>query len=118
MNEAEFRQAYEKTLCDCGWDIKEITDDNFVEIGVSIGGEDFRYQCGMNNFLEKVVQFAKVFDVDKHVARWLNYKLSGEPNIPSARELVNNAEAIAGLLQNLAAALTSKGEVTLTEIEP
>ena len=48
------------------------------------------------------------FDIDEHIELWIEAKRNGVKGVPSARELVYDAEAICKMLQELAAALAKE----------
>ena len=55
---------------------------------------------------EKVEEYAQDFDVDEHVERWIDARKRGVSGVPSTiRELLEDAEAIQKMLNDLAEAL-------------
>ena len=80
--------------------------DEYVEISQqSPAGEDFSFTVDEKDFVENVKQYAADFNPDEHIAMWIEPKGFGTSGVPSARELVHDAEAIDEMLQNLAIAL-------------
>lgn len=80
--------------------------DEYVEISQqSPAGEDFSFTVDEKDFVENVKQYAADFNPDEHIAMWIEAKGFGTSGVPSARELVHDAEAIDEMLQNLAIAL-------------
>lgn len=55
-----------------------------------------------------VKEYAANFDIDEHIELWIEAKRNGVKGVPSARELVYDAEAICKMLQELAAALAKE----------
>lgn len=87
-----------------GWFVRY--DDECTELyQKSPAGEDFGFEVGTENFVENVEQYAVDFDPDEHIAMWIKSERFGTSGVPSARELVHDAEAIDEMLQNLASAL-------------
>ena len=56
------------------------------------------------------------FDVDDHIAMWIEAKKNGTAGVPSTRELVHDAEDIQEMLNELAEALTADSKSTIAEI--
>ena len=81
-------------------------EDGTVELEkYSPAGEDFLFTVEADGFVENVKEYAAGFDVDGHIEMWIMAKRSGTQGVPSARELVRDAEDIDKMLQELAAAL-------------
>lgn len=90
-------------LCECvaGQDTKawEISQH-------SPAGEDFSFCVEDENFVENVRKYADEFDPDEHAEFWVSAKGSRrDVTIPSIRELINDADAISRMLQELASAI-------------
>lgn len=86
------------------WSIHEYKDGSVDVAKQSPAGEDFSFGVSSENFVEEVKMYAAYFDVDEHVELWVNGR--GKNGVPSRiRELVEDAEAIDKMLQELAAAL-------------
>lgn len=98
------------------WSISSYTDDGRVEIGrYSPAGEDFNICVDVNGFPRSVRKYAEDFDIDEHVALWIDGR--GKRGVPeTARELVEDAEAIQQMLDELADALEGK-EPAITDKE-
>lgn len=90
------------------WSVSSYTDDGRVEIGkCSPAGEDFNICVEVNDFPRSVREYAEGFDIDEHVALWIDGR--GQRGVPeTARELVEDAEAIQQMLNELADALEGK----------
>lgn len=87
-----------------GWVVDE--DETMVELlKGSPAGEDFSFTVEKDDFVKNVEQFANTFDPDEHVAEWMVAKANGARGVPSARILVDDAEAIDEMLDELASAL-------------
>lgn len=88
--------------------VSSYTDDGRVEIETySPAGEDFIMCVEVENFPRAVAEYAAGFDVDEHIEMWIEAKRSGTNGVPSARELVRDAEAIDKMLDELADALAA-----------
>lgn len=113
-------QKYKDVLESLDWSILDFTNDGRVEIQkYSPAGEDFCICVDVENFPEAVAEYAADFNVDEHIEMWVEAKKNGVGGVPSTRELVEDAEAIDKMLQELAAALyaidTDKPQ---TQVEP
>ena len=87
------------------WSIHEYEDGSVDVAKQSPAGEDFSFGVSSENFVEEVKMYAAYFNVDEHVEMWVAARFNGAKGIPSCRELVEDAEAIDKMLQELAAAL-------------
>lgn len=88
------------------WAVSSYTDDGRVEIEkYSPAGEDFSICVEVENFPEAVAECAAGFNIDEHIAMWIEAKRHGVKGVPSTRELVHDAEDIDKMLQEFAAAL-------------
>lgn len=94
-----------------GWEIRKS----------SPAGEYFSFAVEDKDFDEKVREYAAEFDPDEHIEMWVNAKYnlnsSRAETIPSIRELVNDADAIDKMLQDLASALSGVMPGTANENE-
>ena len=83
-----------------------VDNDGVAELEkYSPAGEDFTFTARAGHFVEDVKEYAASFDIDEHIEMWLLAKRSGTQGVPTARELVHDAEAIDKMLQELACAL-------------
>lgn len=88
------------------WTVHEYKDGSVDVAKQSPAGEDFSFGVSLENFVDEVKQYAAYFNVDEHVEMWIVARREGVCGIPSSiRELVEDAEAIDKMLQELAAAL-------------
>lgn len=97
------------------WTVGGDIGDGRVELMVdSPAGEDFSVVVDMDNFVEDLKLTAENFDVDEHVTMWLIAKQNGVASVPSARELIDDAEWIKRSLCVLAHMVErmEKGEYT------
>ena len=98
------------------WTIREY-DDGTVEVcQASPAGEDFIITVNAEDFAREVERYADDFDVDDHIAMWIEAKKNGTAGVPSTRELVHDAEDIQEMLNELAEALTADSKSTIAEI--
>lgn len=102
----ELKEKYLDVLEKYDWAVSSYMDDGRVELEkYSSAGEDFIMCVEVENFPEAVAEYAAGFDIDEHIAMWIAAKAAGMIGVPSARELVHDAEDIDKMLQELAAAL-------------
>ncbi len=88
-----------------GWSVR-CDDDGGADVAqYTPAGEDFSFYVETEDFVDNVKQYSADFDPDEHIAMWIEAKGFGTSGVPSARELVHDAEAIDEMLQNLAIAL-------------
>lgn len=91
--------AYIETL---GWDVY-CDGDGWVELSqFSPAGEDFGFTVSENNLIEDVKDYAESFDSEEHAAMWYDAGQSGVRGVPSLHELVEDADAIQEMLNDLA----------------
>lgn len=87
------------------WSVTDTGDGNIELEKYSPAGEDFSITVGEEGFVDNVKAYAASFDKDEHIEMWISARRSGTRGVPSARELVEDAEDIDKMLQELAAAL-------------
>ena len=95
-----------------GWRVTKNTDGSVDLAQYSPAGEDFFFTVSESSFVEDVEEYAEGFDVDEHIQMWIEAKSNGVRGVPSARELVHDAEDIQEMLNELAEALTATKEET------
>ena len=97
-----------KKVCEeLGWSVHE-EDDEYYLSKYSPAGEDFGFSISKDNPYEEVQEYSDNFDPDEHCIMWIKEMntVSGVPQ--SVRELIRDAEAIAGMLNELATYLNNK----------
>ena len=105
----EICESLERAVTEC--------DDGTVELEkYSPAGEDFIITVNAEDFAREVERYADDFDVDDHIAMWIEAKKNGTAGVPSTRELVHDAEDIQEMLNELAEALTADSKSTIAEI--
>lgn len=95
------------------WRVSSFLDDSSgerVEIETySPAGEDILVCVEIDDFPRRIREYAEDFDVDEHVELWIESR--GQRGVPeTARELIEDAEAIQKMLNELADALESEEE--------
>lgn len=91
--------AYIETL---GWNVY-CGDDGYAELSKRSGaGEDFLFTVSANNLIEDVKDYAESFDSEEHAAMWYDAGQRGVRGVPSLHELVEDADAIQEMLEDLA----------------
>lgn len=92
-----------------GWTIHECTfagDAPGYELSqYSPAGEDFSFAIEADDLVENVREYYVCFDPDEHIEMWIEAKHNGVSGVPSARELVEDADAIEKMLESLWTAL-------------
>lgn len=74
---------------------------------VSPAGEDFGFFVSLGNIVEDVKKYALDFNTEEHIQMWIQAKFEGVSGVPSVRELVEDADAIKEMLQELSDNLES-----------
>lgn len=91
--------AYIETL---GWNVY-CGDDGWVELSqFSSAGEDFSFTVSENNLIEDVKDYAESFDSEEHAAMWYVAGKRGVRDVPSLHTLVEDADEIQEMLNDLA----------------
>ena len=68
--------------------------------------EDFTFTVGDNHLVENISVYATDFDPDEHAEMWVRARYEGkDKTIPGIRTLIEDADAIKAMLEELAAAL-------------
>lgn len=97
-----------KKICEeLDWCVHE-EEDGFYLSKYSPAGEDFGFYISKDNPYEEIQEYSDDFDPDEHCIMWIKEMdtVSGVPQ--SVRELIRDAEAIAGMLNELATYLNNK----------
>jgi hypothetical protein len=103
-------EAYLRVCENNDWTVTGVDEDRVELEKYSPAGEDFSFVTNMEDFVDGVKEYAADFNIDGHIEMWIAARASGTAGIPSARELVHDAEAIDKMLQELAAALARAEE--------
>ena len=91
--------AYIESL---GWNVYR-DGDGYVELSqYSSAGEDFLFTVSESNLIEDVKDYAESFDSEEHAAMWYDAGQSGVRGVPPFPELVEDAESIQEMLNELA----------------
>lgn len=91
--------AYIETL---GWNVY-CYGDGWVEMyQFSPAGEDFSFTVSANNLIEDVKDYAESFDSEEHAAMWYDAGKRGVRGVPSLHTLVEDADEIQEMLNELA----------------
>ncbi len=91
--------AYIETL---SWDVYCDGDGSVELYQFSPAGEDFGFTVSESNLIEDVKDYAESFDSEEHAAMWYDAGQSGVRGVPSFPELVEDAESIQEMLNELA----------------
>ena len=94
-----------REICESlGWRVIECDGGTYELEKWSPAGEDIIFDVEAGNLAKGVREYADDFDVDDHVELWIEGR--GKRGVPSTvRELLEDAEAIAAMLKELAEAL-------------
>lgn len=107
-----------KRIEELNWSVHE-HENSYIFETWSPAGENIVVDVPKENFVQEVRQYATGFDVDEHVELWIESR--GKNGVPStARELVEDAEAIYDMFHQLATAIeeSERDEITVLRIEP
>lgn len=91
-----------------GWNITAYNDSYWDISQFSPAGEDFFFTINHNNSVKKAIeeisQYANDFDVDEHIEMWVEARQidNNRLKVPPIKILVEDAEAIQEMLDNLA----------------
>lgn len=116
----ELEQRYIDILKENDWNVSSYTEDGRVELETySPAGEDFSIIVEVENFPESVREYANDFDANEHAEMWIEArgKVNGVPD--SIRELIEDAEEIQEMLNELADTLAKdeKNKENLEELK-
>lgn len=107
-----------KRIEELNWSVRE-HENSYIFETWSPAGENIVVDVPKENFVQEVRQYATGFDVDEHVELWIENR--GKNGVPStARELVEDAEAICDMLHQLATEIevSERDKITVLRIEP
>lgn len=98
-------EKYSKIFEELDWQWSAVDQNGDIELETwSPAGEDVVFDVNADNLVYEVRCYANNFDVDDHVLMWAEHR--GENGVPnSIRELLDDAEAIQDMLNELADAL-------------
>lgn len=86
-------------------------EDGYTLETYSPKGEDFCFIISANNPVADIIDFASSFDADEHAEMWVRAKADGErDDIPSIRELIEDADDIKEMLSTLSNAVSKLSE--------
>ena len=106
MDSAKEQQAYLNICEENGWSYSIDEKWNEVELSKSSpAGEDFSFIVSLEDLPDEVHSFIFNFDVDEHVDMWIEARRAGVEGVPTTQELVDDAEAIEQMLEELSRAL-------------
>lgn len=108
----ELKQEYLDVLKNEDWTVSAYLADGRVEIEkYSPAGEDFSICVDFENFPAAVARYSADFDPDEHIEMWIEARHNGTSGVPSTRELVQDADDIQNMLNELAEALRREEEI-------
>lgn len=93
---------------DWSWDE---SDDRYVQISkYSPAGEDFFLVLNAGSLVDEIRDWSNSFDTERHVHELLDAKDNGFRGVPSLKTLVEDADAIQEMLEELADAMEAVEE--------
>ena len=92
-----------------GWTVTEYEDGSADLSQYSPAGEDFSFCVETENFAEEIRAYYNGFDPDEHAEMWIEAKRNGAGGVPSIRRLIEDADAIDSMLEDLAIAVAQVG---------
>lgn len=84
-----------------GWTVREYDDGSAELSQYSPAGEDFSFCIETENFAEEIRSYYEDFDPEEHAAMWY-----GGRGAPDLHILIEDADAIDSMLEDLAIAVT------------
>lgn len=97
----KFRKIAEKH----GWAVYD--GNTFLEVSqYSPAGEDFSFTLDPDNIVRDLREYAVSFDPDEHAEMWVEARKNGVSGVPSIRVLINDADDIQNMLEDLAIAVS------------
>ena len=98
-------EIYREVCENLNWSVT-VCEDGTVELETtSPAGEDLIVTVEAENFVDNVKAYAASFDKDERIEMWILARRSGTSGVPSAKELVEDAQAIDDMLRELSCAL-------------
>ena len=99
-------KKYLDVIEDNGWSVYE--DGNDVDISqYSPAGEDFSFSVYADNLVDDVAEYAESFDAEEHAAMWYEAGKRGARDVPSLRVLIDDADDIQEMLDDLSKQLAA-----------
>lgn len=90
------KEAAEK----CDWGVHEY--DNEIEFeSWSPMGENYVFSVSKDNIVDELQEYYNNYDPDEHAEEWVEARAHGVQGVPSIRDLLNDADAIDKMLENL-----------------
>lgn len=90
-----------------GWNVS-VSGNEYEFSKYSPAGEDFSFSVegtDANEVVLEIEDYANDFDPEDHIEMWVNAKQSGTKGVPSIKELVEDADAIKEMLEELVCGL-------------
>lgn len=106
MANSKINDKYIDILEGLDWCVCGYYDDGRADLEkYSPAGEDYVICVGVASLAESVREYAEDFDPDEHIEMWIEARRNGVGGVPSTRELVEDADEIQAMLNELADAL-------------
>lgn len=98
-------KKYIDIIEELGWTVHDCGDGNLELEKYSPAGEDFIFTVDADDIPGSVHSYYLNFDQDEHISLWAMASLEHTPGVPCIRELVQDAEDIEKMLEELSDAL-------------
>ena len=114
MELTEEQQAYLDICEKNGWSYSIDEKRNEVELSKNTpAGEDFSFTVPLDDLPDEVYSYLSNFDADEHVETWIQARNAGVGGVPTTRELVDDAEAIERMIEDLSNALYGRSSASI-----
>lgn len=90
-----------------GWKVDECGNGMVGFHNYSPAGEDLSFAVNAEDAAKEIYEYYDGFDIDEHIALWIEARENGVPGVPDTRRLVEDAEDISEMLKELAGAMMS-----------
>lgn len=97
-------KKYKKVIEDLGWVVREY-GDSYDICQYSPAGEDFSFSISKKHVAQEIIEYAENFDPDEHAADWIESMRTVRGVPQSVRALIDDADAIKEMLDELARAI-------------
>lgn len=108
--EADLKTLFLSKARELEWDV-DIDEGGWQFEKYSPAGEDFFFGISGEDVVAEVLEFYETFDTEDHVMGLMEAKKNGFGGVPSLKELVEDADAIEKMLEELYDALSDVKEV-------
>lgn len=105
MEKKTLDDIYKNVCEEHEWTVS-VDEDGYVDLRqYSPAGEDFGFTVEADDFVDNVKQYVMGFDAEEHVMELMEAKKNGFAGVPSLRELLDDADSIDDMLNELMSCL-------------